>query len=175
MRPSTAFGRFFASFFFIAAGGVTGLRGRAWPRFLQNYFKCLLIQSRGTDESNDKVPYSIKQCACDVLHVLDYFGLPSTSFVDCSAGGAVGFFLAANHANRLDALVLVSPTPAVSFQYHSLLDTADSWAACGGDSSGDDDNDSSEEQNDEAPELARWLQWCAARGTTGIFSKVLQR
>lgn len=54
-------------------------------------------------------PYSDTE---DCLAVLDYLGVESAIMVGCSMGGATALDLAVNHADRVDALVLVGAFPS---------------------------------------------------------------
>jgi 3-oxoadipate enol-lactonase/4-carboxymuconolactone decarboxylase len=66
-------------------------------------------------------PYSIAGLGGDVLELLDHLGLERVSVAGLSLGGMVGIWLAANHPERVDRLVLCATAP--------VLGPKDMWAS----------------------------------------------
>jgi 3-oxoadipate enol-lactonase len=64
-------------------------------------------------------PYEIAEMGSDVLALLDSLGLERVSYVGLSIGGMVGQWLAVNHPERIDRLVLLTtsayPDPSGAF------------------------------------------------------------
>ncbi len=72
-----------------------------------------LMECRGTGESEHTADgYTLAQYAADVVGMLDHLGLERVTFAGHSMGGGIGYLLALEHAERLDALVLMAPIPA---------------------------------------------------------------
>ncbi len=75
--------------------------------------RVILMECRGTGESeHTDAGYDIGQYAADVLGLLDHLELDRVTFAGHSMGGAVGYLLGLDHAERLDNLVLMAPIPA---------------------------------------------------------------
>lgn len=64
-------------------------------------------------------PYEVAQMGRDVVALIDTLGLDRVSYVGLSIGGMVGLWLAANHPERIDRLVLMTssadPDPTGAF------------------------------------------------------------
>lgn len=88
---------------------------RWWLRTLDLYAErhtCILIDPRGTGDSGaPEGPYSTRQMAGDVLAVLDELGIERTHFYGASMGGRVAQWFAADHPDRLCALVIGCTSP----------------------------------------------------------------
>ncbi|TDC33073.1 alpha/beta fold hydrolase [Kribbella albertanoniae] len=82
-------------------------------------YRTITLDWRGTGISDkpDEV-YSTPGFAEDVIAVLDALGLPSAHVYGTSMGGRVAQWIAINHADRLDRLILgcTSPGPAHGFE-----------------------------------------------------------
>jgi 3-oxoadipate enol-lactonase len=70
-------------------------------------------------------PYEIAEMGFDVLALLDSLGLEQVSYVGLSIGGMVGQWLAANHPQRIDRLVLLTtsayPDPSGAFAERAAI------------------------------------------------------
>ena len=58
-------------------------------------------------------PYRVEQLAADAVGLLDALGIERVHFVGCSLGGMIGQCLGAQHADRLQSLVLVGSRSAM--------------------------------------------------------------
>jgi pimeloyl-ACP methyl ester carboxylesterase len=99
--------------------GWTGAHDAWWdlivPR-LRDRYHCIVMDPRGAgDSSHPADGYTIEQCARDVVGLADYLGLRTFTYLGHSMGGLIGFELGISHADRLDKLILVAPTPADGF------------------------------------------------------------
>ena len=84
---------------------------------LQDRYRCIVMDCRGAGESaHPDGGYTIAQYAADVIALADVLALPRFAFVGHSMGGAVGYQLGLEYADRLDRLVLVAPAPADGIQ-----------------------------------------------------------
>ncbi|HEV7586473.1 MAG TPA: adenylate/guanylate cyclase domain-containing protein [Solirubrobacteraceae bacterium] len=88
-------------------------------RFLERlaaFTRLILFDSRGTGLS-DRVPeaYTLEQEARDALAVLDAAGSERTAVFTYAIGGLVGAHLAADHPDRIGALVMYASTARVSW------------------------------------------------------------
>ncbi|UIF90786.1 3-oxoadipate enol-lactonase [Cupriavidus sp. UYPR2.512] len=71
------------------------------------HFRVLRYDTRGHGESSVPAgPYSIAQLGGDVIALLDHLGIGEASFCGLSMGGITGMWLALNHGQRLQKLVL---------------------------------------------------------------------
>ena len=81
-------------------------------RLAQDY-QVILMESRGTGESEHTADgYNLEQLCADVIGLLDHLDLDQVTFAGHSMGGAIGYLLGLNHAERLDKLILMAPIPA---------------------------------------------------------------
>ncbi len=80
---------------------------------LKQYYRVILMECRGTGESEDTLDgYNLEQYAEDVLGLMDYLEIDRFSFAGHSMGGGIGFMLGAYHLNRLNRLILMAPIPS---------------------------------------------------------------
>ncbi|MEM9287153.1 MAG: alpha/beta fold hydrolase [Pseudomonadota bacterium] len=107
---------------------VAGLGGQAafWAKQiapLSAHFSLILHDHRGTGASSAyEGPFSIAQMAEDVLSLMDRYDIPKASLVGHSTGGAIGQYIALNHPNRLDKLVLSASWSRPSAYFSALFD-----------------------------------------------------
>jgi 3-oxoadipate enol-lactonase len=74
---------------------------------LAEHFRVIRYDHRGHGRSPSPAgPYDVEQLALDVLELLDELQVERASFCGISLGGAVGLWLGANAADRLDRLVV---------------------------------------------------------------------
>lgn len=74
---------------------------------LSSHFHVLRYDTRGHGKSSVAPgPYSIAQLGGDVIGLLDHLGLDRVHFCGLSMGGITGMWLALNHPDRIDKLVL---------------------------------------------------------------------
>jgi 3-oxoadipate enol-lactonase len=87
-------------------GTNLGMWAPQMPALLQK-FRVLRYDTRGHGESNvTPGPYSIAQLGGDVIALMDYLGIARAHFCGLSMGGMIGMWLGANHADRIERLVL---------------------------------------------------------------------
>ena len=80
---------------------------------LADTYRCVAMDCRGAgDSAHPDDGYTLEQYALDVVGVADSLGIDRFTFVGHSMGGGIGFRLGLDHADRLDALVLVAPVPS---------------------------------------------------------------
>ena len=71
------------------------------------------LDVRGAGKSDQPTNgYTIEQYAADIVGLADALGVERFVYVGHSTGGAIGYQLALDHPERLDALVLVDPVAA---------------------------------------------------------------
>jgi 3-oxoadipate enol-lactonase len=74
--------------------------------------RVVIVDNRGIGESGAPPgPYSVELMAADVVAVLDDLGLDKADVAGASLGGMVALQLAAEHAERLERMVLIAATP----------------------------------------------------------------
>ena len=76
--------------------------------------RCLLLDHRGRGRSDKPASieaHRIEQYVADVIAVLDAAGIERAAMVGYSAGGTVGFRVAAAHPERISALVAIGSVP----------------------------------------------------------------
>jgi 3-oxoadipate enol-lactonase len=87
------------------------------PR-LQRHFRLVLIDNRGSGASDPAlVPFDVAQMAHDVVAVLDQAGVAKAHVLGISLGGMIAQEVAAEHPDRVDALVLAATTPGFPHGY----------------------------------------------------------
>jgi pimeloyl-ACP methyl ester carboxylesterase len=74
----------------------------------------ITMDARGAGDSGrpDDDGYTIDAYVADVIGVTTHLGIDTFTYVGHSMGGAIGFTLGLEHADRLDKLVLVAPIPS---------------------------------------------------------------
>ena len=83
------------------------------PAFSQR-FRVVRYDSRGQGASAVAPgPYSIERLARDVIALLDALDIERAHFCGLSMGGAVGMWLGANAADRIDRMVLCNTSPKI--------------------------------------------------------------
>ena len=92
--------------------GYTGSHD-SWPPIvegLRDEFRCVVMDGRGAGDSDHPDDgYTIEQYAADVVGLADALGIARFTYVGHSMGGGIGMWLALEHADRLERLVLVAP------------------------------------------------------------------
>lgn len=93
----------------------------------------VLMDARGAgDSERSSGGYTVDQTMDDVIAVADDAGLDRFTYVGHSMGGALGYRLALEHADRIERLVLVCAAPPRSFQGPpppALARVVDAWQA----------------------------------------------
>jgi 3-oxoadipate enol-lactonase len=85
-------------------------------------FRVLRYDPRGHGQSSvEPGPYSLKQLAADVIHLLDSLNIGKAHFCGISMGGAVGFWLAIHHPDRFAKFALCNTA--------AKFGTAETWNA----------------------------------------------
>lgn len=74
-------------------------------------YRAILVDSLGYGKSDKPVdrPYTLEVMAGAVLGALDTLGVPRATFVGNSQGGAQAIWIALNHPERVERLVLMAP------------------------------------------------------------------
>jgi 3-oxoadipate enol-lactonase len=102
--------------------------GPARDRLAERY-RVVSYDNRGVGESEiPPGPYTVAQMAGDALQVLDEAGIERAHVVSASLGGMVAQHLAAQHAERVDRLVLACTHPGVEDGYPMPQVTVDLFA-----------------------------------------------
>ena len=79
---------------------------------LQRHFRLVRIDNRGSGASDPAAePFDVAEMARDVVAVLDHAGIAKAHVLGISLGGMIAQQLAAEHPDRVDALVLAATTP----------------------------------------------------------------
>jgi pimeloyl-ACP methyl ester carboxylesterase len=92
--------------------GSAGIWDEALPA-LGEHHRCFAIDARGVGDSARAADgYTVDQWAEDVLAVADALEIEHFGYVAHSMGGLTAHRLALSHPDRLDALVLVCPSPS---------------------------------------------------------------
>lgn len=90
-----------------------GAYGRKWEPDLEvyrNYFKCIVIDNRGSGRSDKPSmdAYTTEMMAEDTISVLDSLGIEKAHFHGISMGGAISQIIAAKYPERVKSLILTS-------------------------------------------------------------------
>jgi 3-oxoadipate enol-lactonase len=79
---------------------------------LQQRYRLVLVDNRGSGASDPPAErFTVADMARDVVAVLDHAGIARANVLGLSLGGMIAQQLAADHPDRVDALILVSTTP----------------------------------------------------------------
>lgn len=99
------------------------------PR-LRRHFRLVLIDNRGSGAS-DPAPdrFDVAQMASDVVAVLDHAGIAKAHLLGISLGGMIAQEVAAEHPERVDALVLAATTPGHPIGYPMPAESVSLFAA----------------------------------------------
>jgi proline-specific peptidase len=79
---------------------------------LQDEYRLLFYDARGSGRSEERPPYTHEQWVADVDELTRQVGLDSFALLGHSYGGIVGLEYAVRHPNRLTQLILVDTTPS---------------------------------------------------------------
>lgn len=80
---------------------------------LQSRFKIILMECRGSGESEDTIEgYNLPQFSSDVIGLVDHLGIEKFTYAGHSMGGGMGYLLGLNHSERLNKLILMAPIPS---------------------------------------------------------------
>jgi len=92
--------------------GSLGTRLAMWApqvEALSDWLKVITIDHRGHGASPvPKGPYTIAEMGQDVIALMDILGLERASYCGLSIGGMVGQWLAGNHPERVENLILIA-------------------------------------------------------------------
>jgi 3-oxoadipate enol-lactonase len=79
---------------------------------LAEHFRVVRYDHRGHGHSRPpEAPYEVERLALDVIELLDELEIERACFCGISVGGAIGLWLGANAADRLDRLVVACTAP----------------------------------------------------------------
>ena len=97
-----------------------------WKFFGRDAFarehRTLAVDARGHGRStNDRPELTHRQCAADVLALLDALGIARCAAIGLSMGGNTLLHVASQSPERIDAMVLVSATPRFGEQARALM------------------------------------------------------
>ncbi len=96
-------------------GGSLGTTLSMWEpqvKMLSGRLRMIPFDHRGHGASPvPAAPYTIADLGDDVIALMDHLGLERASYCGLSIGGMVGQWLAGNHPERIDRLVLIAPPP----------------------------------------------------------------
>jgi pimeloyl-ACP methyl ester carboxylesterase len=93
--------------------GSSGDRWDSLTERLRDRYRCVSWDARGTGQSERPAHgYTPEDLTADTLGLADGLGLARFTFVGHSMGGAVGYLLGLDHAERLEKLVLMAPVPS---------------------------------------------------------------
>jgi 3-oxoadipate enol-lactonase len=96
----------------VLLGGSLGTSGAMWDpqvEVLCKHVRTIAFDHRGHGSSPaPEGPYAIADLGRDVLALMDRLKLAKASYVGLSIGGMVGQWLAGNHPERIDKLVLIA-------------------------------------------------------------------
>ncbi|MFT5210237.1 MAG: pimeloyl-ACP methyl ester carboxylesterase [Flavobacterium sp.] len=95
--------------------GYTACRANWMPvaERLQSRFKIILMECRGSGESEDTLGgYDLPQLSDDVVGLVDHLGIEKFTYAGHSMGGGMGYLLGLNHPERLHKLILMAPIPS---------------------------------------------------------------
>jgi 3-oxoadipate enol-lactonase len=94
--------------------GGTSQTWAAQVEALSNRFRVIRYDTRGHGASDTPSgPYEISMLGRDALSVMEHLGLARAHFAGLSQGGMTGMWLAANHPDKIDRLVLANTTPYI--------------------------------------------------------------
>jgi 3-oxoadipate enol-lactonase len=106
-------------------GGSLGTTLAMWaPQVepLSDWLRLITFDHRGHGGSPvPEGPYTIAEMGQDVIALMDELGLQRVSYCGLSIGGMVGQWLAGNHPERIESLILISTS--------AYLGAADPWYA----------------------------------------------
>lgn len=104
-------------------GGSLGTTGAMWDaqvKALSARARTVAFDHRGHGRSPvPPGPYTIAELGADVIALIDRLGVARVSYVGLSIGGMVGQWLAANHPERVERLVLIATS--------AYLGSPDAW------------------------------------------------
>ena len=104
---------------------------RAWVRELEQHFRVVRIDNRGSGFSRfAETPFTVSDMADDVARVLDAADLASATVLGMSMGGMIAQEFGVRHGERTDALVLVSTRPPAP-AYTAPKETGMLWGLLG--------------------------------------------
>ena len=90
--------------------GTEGLPERRW----------IALDLRGFGDSVSSPPWTVAQCAEDVLATLDALGVEEADVLGTSLGGGVGFALARRAPSRVRSVVAVDAAVSITMRASSL-------------------------------------------------------
>lgn len=99
--------------------GYTACRDNWMPvaEALQHKYQVILMECRGTGESEDTVDgYNLTQYAEDVIGLMDHLDIKKLTFAGHSMGGGIAYLLGLNYPDRLNKLILMAPIPSGGIQ-----------------------------------------------------------
>jgi pimeloyl-ACP methyl ester carboxylesterase len=92
--------------------GTAAIWAEVLPRLGARH-RCVAVDARGIcDGARPEDGYTVDQWAADVLAVADALGIHRFTYVAHSLGGLTAYRLALTYPDRLNAMVLVCPSPA---------------------------------------------------------------
>jgi pimeloyl-ACP methyl ester carboxylesterase len=105
--------------------GLTG-SGQDWAHaggdVLAEHFELIVVDARGHGRStNPARTFTHRQCALDVVALLDLMGVQSCKAIGMSFGGNILLHVATQQFERIEAMVLVSSTPYFPDQARRLM------------------------------------------------------
>ena len=90
-------------------GGSSNRWGTRFPELMAERFQIVLMDNRGTgDSTRPDEPWSLEDMASDCVAVLDDAALSRVHVLGISMGGMISQIIAAEHASRVDRLLLLS-------------------------------------------------------------------
>ncbi len=107
--------------------------------YLSRHFRVVTFDGRGngrSDRPQDGPAYDEAEFVADALAVLDATGTERAALVGFSQGAQRGLLLAANHADRVTAVVFLAPSVPIAerhpersmHDFDDVLDTDEGWA-----------------------------------------------
>ncbi len=107
--------------------------------FLSRFCRVVAFDGRGGGRSDQPIgaeAYTIDETVADVLAVMDATGTASATPVGFSCGALTATVLAADHPERVDAIVYIGPAVALApghpernvYSFEEVLDTEEGWA-----------------------------------------------
>jgi len=105
---------------------------RAWTdfrsmakRWNEAGFAVLAFDNRGAGQSTVTGPFTLGDMAGDVIRLWDHVGIPASTVLGISMGGVIAQRLTAEHAARVERLVLVS----TCLDHAHMKSTVNQWAS----------------------------------------------